>query len=95
VAREGRVTTSWCAECGNDSHDYPDCDDVKPRLKDKLEPGRPVIYKTHHGWWASVTWTKDPSGALVVPQANTSHATWRAAMRRVERWYRGGRSSAW
>jgi hypothetical protein len=68
---------------------------VKPRLVNKLEPGRPVVYKTAHSKWASVVWTRDPAGRLVVPQACTAHLTWEGAMWRVERWYKSGRNSAW
>lgn len=68
---------------------------MKPRLKDKLVPGRPVVYKMQHGRWASVIWTKDPSGALVVAQANTSHLTWEAAMAQVGRWYESGKWKTW
>ena len=64
---------------------------MKPRLEHKLVPGRPVVYRTWHGRWASVVWTRDPSGELVVAQACTNHPTWRMALGRVERWYRDGR----
>lgn len=57
-----------------------------------LTPGRPLVYKTTRGAWASVTWTRDPSGDLVVAQANTSHRTWSAAIGRVRRWYEHGKS---
>lgn len=67
---------------------------MKPRLEDKLVPGRPVVYKAR-GRWASVTWTTDPRGELVVAQANTNHRTWQSAMKRVQRWYYNGKTGTW
>ena len=60
-----------------------------------LTPGHPLVYKTTHGTWASVTWTRDPSDNWTIPQANTSHPTWGAAMARVRRWYGNGKSGTY
>lgn len=61
----------------------------------ELTPGRPLVYKTTHGTWASVTWTRDPAGDRTVPQANANHRTWRAAIERVRRWYEHGKDGTY
>lgn len=61
----------------------------------RLTPGHPLLYKTTHGTWCSVTWTRDRAGNRVVPQANTSHRTWSAAMERVQRWYEHGKGTSY
>jgi hypothetical protein len=63
---------------------------------DLLRPGHPSVYKaTFSDRWCCTVWTKDRSGALVVPQTNTSHNTWRDAMAQVERWHRSGKWMTW